>query len=85
MAPQDETAADGGSDGAVGWADGLSFRKEDGDYITVMLLAAGLARMRDDRRRMDEGEYLEVYAKALKNMSPVIAWSVSSNLWMGAR
>ncbi|MFI0405526.1 hypothetical protein [Actinomadura sp. 3N508] len=42
----------------VGWADGLSFRQEDGDYVTVMLLAAGLARIRDDRRRMDAGEYL---------------------------
>jgi hypothetical protein len=27
----------------------------------------------------------EAYAKALKNISPVIAWSVSSNLLMGAR
>ncbi|MEV5498682.1 hypothetical protein AB0M50_25110 [Nonomuraea fuscirosea] len=43
---------------AAGWAEGLSFREEDGDYVTVMLLAAGLARIRDDRRRMDAGEYL---------------------------
>jgi hypothetical protein len=27
----------------------------------------------------------EAYAKALKKISPVIAWSVSSNLLMGAR
>lgn len=80
MAPQDETAADGGSGGAVGWADGLSFRKEDGDYITVMLLAAGLARMRDDRRRMDEGEYL-ARTSAEQGLLPVPWRSGMTRLW----
>jgi hypothetical protein len=38
-----------------------------------------------DRLGAGQLHHREVYAKALKNMSPVIAWSVSSNLWMGAR
>ncbi|GGK81772.1 hypothetical protein Sme01_62820 [Sphaerisporangium melleum] len=65
---------------AVGWAEGLSFRQEDGDYITVMLLAAGLARIRDDRRRMDAGEYL-TRTSADQGLLPVPWRSGMTRLW----
>ncbi|MWA07253.1 hypothetical protein F8568_044370 [Actinomadura sp. LD22] len=64
----------------VGWAEGSSFRQEDGDYLTVMLLAAGLARIRDDRRRMDAGEYL-TRTSAEQGLLPVPWRSGMTRLW----
>lgn len=56
IAGPDEAAA-AGDGGAAGWAPEVSFTDEDDDYMTITLLAAGLARIREDRRRMDAGEH----------------------------
>lgn len=79
--PENETVAElSSADGDVGWAEGPSFRQGDGDYLTVMLLAAGLARIRGDRRRMDAGEYL-TRTSAEQGLLPVPWRSGMTRLW----
>jgi len=68
------------AEGGVGWVPGLSFSPADSDYVTVMLLAAGLARIRDDRRRMDAGEYLR-RTSAEQGLLPVPWRSGMVRLW----
>jgi len=75
-----EEADGGGGQAAGGWLPGVSFKPADNDYVTVMLLAAGLARMRDDRRRMDAGEHLR-RTSAEQGLLPAPWRSGMARLW----
>lgn len=75
---------DEGEQAAGGWLPGMSFEQADNDYVMVMLLAAGLARMRDDRRRMDAGEHLR-RTSAEQGLLPVPWRSGMVRLWWRCR
>lgn len=65
---------------ALQWAPGVSFTAADDDYLTVMLLACGLARIRDDRRRLDTGEFVR-RTSAEHGLLPVPWRSGAVRLW----
>jgi REase associating with pPIWI_RE/pPIWI_RE three-gene island domain Y len=69
---------------AGGWLPGVSFGQADKDYLMVLLLAAGLARMRDDRLRMDAGEHLR-RTSAEQGLLPVPWRSGMVRLWWRCR